>query len=288
VSKVSVSLRRHQTRVVLQMFLWLKTHVFKSPLVYSAGIHLLMLLLVMTGFRFDAEEKAGGSVPKKIVQAVVISEKILDQEIEKIRKAENRQEAKKKQRLRQLEKETAALRKQRESAQKLLAELASDNERLKNEEKKAGEKKLLADKKAEAAQKKAKEAALKASEAEKMRRVAEAKYQETERARKQAASFAEKEAESAEIARYTIAIHGRVRRFFNVLPNFEGLTCVLDIRLLPDGNVATVSVQKSSGNEVFDRHAENAVRKSAPLPVPSEPDIFKEFRNITFRFDPKF
>ena len=52
--------------------------------------------------------------------------------------------------------------------------------------------------------------------------------------------------------------------------------------------MATVSVQKSSGNEVFDRHAENAVRKSAPLPVPDEPQIFKKMRRISFVFDPKF
>ena len=154
--------------------------------------------------------------------------------------------------------------------------------------KKRLKKKLLADRKAKVAQEKAKEADLKVVEAEKMRRAAQAQYKETELARKQAASFAEKEAESAEIARYTTAIHGRVRRFFNILPNFEGLICVLDIRLLPDGNVATVSVQKSSGNEVFDRHAENAVRKSAPLPVPDEPQIFKKMRRISFVFDPKF
>ena len=282
------SLRSHQIRIALKMFLWLKTRVITSPLLCSTGVHLLMLLLVITGFSFDAEEKMTGSPPEKIVRAVAINAEILDQEIKKIRKAENRQEAEKKQRLRQLERETAALLKKRDSSQKRLTKLAAENKRLKNEEKKATQKKLLADRKAKVAQEKAKEADLKAVEAEKMRRAAQAQYKETESARKQAASFAEKEAESAEIARYTTAIHGRVRRFFNILPNFEGLICVLDIRLLPDGNVATVSVQKSSGNEVFDRHAENAVRKSAPLPVPDEPQIFKKMRRISFVFDPKF
>ncbi len=278
---MSVLLRSRQIRAALQSSLFMKIQAFKSPLVYSMGVHLLMLLLILTGFQFDAEEKMVVSDSKKIVQAVIINEKYLGQEIDKIRKAENKQETEKKQRLRRLEKETAAIIKERESAQKLLNKLVLDNKKLQIEEKKAGEKTLLADKKA-------KEAALRATEAEKLRRVAEAKYQETERTRQQAASFAEQEAETAEIGRYTEAIHDRVRRFFNVLPNFEGLKCVLDIRLLPDGNVAAVSVRKSSGNEVFDRHAENAVRKSTPFPVPGKPALFKKMQRISFVFDPKF
>ena len=122
------------------MFLWLKTHVITSPLLHSTGVHLLMLLLVITGFSFDAEEKMTGSPPEKIVRAVAVNAEILDQEIEKIRKAENRQEAEKKQRLRQLERETAALLKKRDSSQKRLTKLAAENKRLKNEEKKATQK----------------------------------------------------------------------------------------------------------------------------------------------------
>ena len=80
------------------MFPWLKTHVITSPLLHSTGVHLLMFLLVITGFSFDVEEKMTGSPPEKIVRAVAINAEILDQEIKKIRKAENRQEAAKKQR----------------------------------------------------------------------------------------------------------------------------------------------------------------------------------------------
>ena len=125
------SLRSHQIRIALKVFLWLKTHVITSPLLYSTGVHLLMLLLVITGFSFDAEEKMTGSPPEKIVRAVAINAESLDQEIKKIRKAENRQEAEKKQRLRQLERETAALQKKRDSSQKRLAKLTAENKRLK-------------------------------------------------------------------------------------------------------------------------------------------------------------
>ena len=152
------SSRSHQIRIALKMFPWLKTHVITSPLLHSTGVHLLMFLLVITGFSFDVEEKPTGSPPEKIVRAVAIDAEILDQEIKKIRKAENRQEAEKKQRLRQLERETAALLKKRDSSQKRLAKLAAENKRLKNEEKKATQKKLLADRKAKVAQIKAKEA----------------------------------------------------------------------------------------------------------------------------------
>ncbi len=46
----------------------------------------------------------------------------------------------------------------------------------------------------------------------------------------------------------------------------EGYSCVVYFRLARDGSVGDVSVEKSSGNQYFDRSAQRAVRSSAPFP----------------------
>ena len=44
----------------------------------------------------------------------------------------------------------------------------------------------------------------------------------------------------------------------------------------------------SSGDEMFDNSAVNAVNKASPLPVPNDKELFaKEFRPLTFVFNPK-
>lgn len=46
----------------------------------------------------------------------------------------------------------------------------------------------------------------------------------------------------------------------------EGYSCVIYFRLARDGSVGDVNVEKSSGNQYFDRSAQRAVRSSAPFP----------------------
>ena len=76
-------------------------------------------------------------------------------------------------------------------------------------------------------------------------------------------------ADQNEISKYVTAISNTVRQSFTILSGLEGLSCTLRITLVPGGEVARVEVMKSSGNPIFDRQAENAVRKASPLPVPN-------------------
>jgi colicin import membrane protein len=63
--------------------------------------------------------------------------------------------------------------------------------------------------------------------------------------------------------------------------------CTIRVKLTSDGTVIDAKVITSSGNDVFDRSAENAVNKSSPLPVPKDKELFnKEFRTFTFVFNP--
>jgi colicin import membrane protein len=65
----------------------------------------------------------------------------------------------------------------------------------------------------------------------------------------------------------------------------DGLTTELRVKLFPGGAVADVSVARSSGNPVYDRSAQDAVKKASPLPVPKGSG-FDEFRNLKLQFSP--
>ena len=66
-----------------------------------------------------------------------------------------------------------------------------------------------------------------------------------------------------------------------------GLSCVVQVQLLPSGDVVSVQIVQSSGDAVFDRSVEAAVYRAAPLPLPPDPRMFESFRTVQFRFVPK-
>ena len=57
--------------------------------------------------------------------------------------------------------------------------------------------------------------------------------------------------------------------------------------MVPGGDVVDAKVIRSSGNAVFDRQAEIAVRKASPLSVPDDPRLFQQLREIQFVFEPE-
>ena len=68
----------------------------------------------------------------------------------------------------------------------------------------------------------------------------------------------------------------------------NGMQTVLQIELVPTGEVVRVLVKRSSGDEAFDRAAVDAVRQVGRFDVPTEPDVFdKHFRRFLFRFNPE-
>ena len=59
------------------------------------------------------------------------------------------------------------------------------------------------------------------------------------------------------------------------------------VELYPSGDLISVGIVKSSGNDAFDRSAEAAVRKAVPFELPSDPNLYtKRFRTFHLRFKP--
>lgn len=67
-----------------------------------------------------------------------------------------------------------------------------------------------------------------------------------------------------------------------------GLKCLVRVKMIPGGDVIDVQVIKGSGNPVFDRSVVAAVRKAAPLKVPSNLILFnRHFRELNIEFNPE-
>jgi colicin import membrane protein len=80
-------------------------------------------------------------------------------------------------------------------------------------------------------------------------------------------------------------IKQRIKRYWIKPSNVEpGLKARFRVELLPGGDVAKVSVVKSSGNQVFDRSVESAIYKAAPLPQPTDPKASEKLRTLEFQF----
>jgi colicin import membrane protein len=59
------------------------------------------------------------------------------------------------------------------------------------------------------------------------------------------------------------------------------------IKLAPNGAVLEVSLIRSSGDSILDRSAQSAIYKASPLPVPSDPELFNLFRDISLTVRPQ-
>jgi TonB family protein len=70
----------------------------------------------------------------------------------------------------------------------------------------------------------------------------------------------------------------------------NGMEAVLQLQLIPTGEVVSVTILRSSGNEAFDRSAVNAVEKAGAFPelqkLPSG-EFERNFRRLTMVFRPE-
>ncbi|MBI5041197.1 MAG: cell envelope integrity protein TolA [Gammaproteobacteria bacterium] len=160
------------------------------------------------------------------------------------------------------------------------------------EQKKQAEEKRLAE--AESKRKMAAEAKAKAEVKAKADAEAKAKAEaEAQRKAAEQALQAQIAAEDAArnqsiISQYVGIIGDRVQRNWIQPPSSRaGLSCVVQVQLIPGGDVVSVQIVQSSGDAAFDRSVEAAVFRAAPLPLPSDPGLFESFRTLQFRFTPK-
>lgn len=262
----------------------------KRTIALSIALHVALVILLTISIDFGPTEVRVPGQRKKIVQAVVVDNQAIAEEVKRLKAAEEKSRLGKEQKINEAERKAAAAEKKRKTEERRLKELEAERKRLNKQLNKDQDR--IADQKRKAEEEK------KRAESERKRREQERAERERKRleralqddlaAEEAAVAAAEQSAaDTQEIDHYVAAIQNRVRQSFTILPGLDGLSCTLRITLIPGGEVSKVEIMRSSGNATFDRQAETAVRKAAPLPVPTEPRLFDKMRSISFVFDPQ-
>lgn len=94
-------------------------------------------------------------------------------------------------------------------------------------------------------------------------------------------------AQSALNDKYINAIQNHVKRQIVEPPNLTGNPQVeFDVVLIPGGEVLTVKLRRSSGVPAYDAAVERAILKASPLPLPPDPTLFQQFRDLHLKIRP--
>ncbi len=133
----------------------------------------------------------------------------------------------------------------------------------------------------------------KAAEAERLKREQEKQQQELARlAREQEALNRQLQAQAAAgqarlVDDYRGRIVTKIKRFIVMPPDVPGNPeAQFDVVLLPSGEVLSAKLRKSSGHPAYDQAVERAILKAQPLPLPPDPALFANFRNLELKFRP--
>lgn len=104
----------------------------------------------------------------------------------------------------------------------------------------------------------------------------------------QAAQDGDTSAEAEELGRYQAAIRNAIKLKWSRPPGARNeMQAVVQVNLIPGGEVVQVRVTESSGSSAFDRSAVAAVKNASPLPVPSGELFNEHFRSFKLRFNPE-
>lgn len=63
--------------------------------------------------------------------------------------------------------------------------------------------------------------------------------------------------------------------------------CIVAVQVAPDGTVLKASIVQSSGLTILDQSALQAIYRASPLPVPKNPALFSQFRDLRLTLRPE-
>jgi colicin import membrane protein len=291
--------------------MWQAIRENPRAVMYAVLMHLILLALLV--FSLDWTPKISHPPGIKVpIEATLVDQRQLDaiaekkraeqQKIEDARRqaelAEQRKiEAQRKAELEAKRKAEQAAKQKAEAERKRKAELEAKKKaelEAKQKAEQAAKEKAAAEakKKAEAeAKKKAEAEARKKAAAEAKRKEEEAQRREAEQALQSQLAAEQAGIEAArvqgKVEEYIGYIQERIQRSWLRPPGSPaGLSCVVQVGLIPGGEVARVQIVRSSGDPVFDRSVESAVYKASPLPLPPDAALFKHFRDLHLIFKP--
>jgi colicin import membrane protein len=180
-------------------------------------------------------------------------------------------------------KKKAEAERKRQEEEKRKAEAEAERKRQEEEKRKAEAER----KRQEEEKRKAEAERKRKAEAEARRKAAEQEMQARLAAEQERLATQRRSAMQRMIDEYVVYIQEKVQRSW-IRPPSSGseLSCTVEVRLIPSGEVIDATIVRGSGNPAFDRSVEAAVFKASPLPVPPDPEVMEQFRSLRFEFKP--
>ena len=288
-------------------------------------LHLVMGIVLMLNTDFAPKAKPVPQPQMKVIDAVVVDQSKLKEQVDKIKKEKAAAKAREDKRIKELERRAAAAKKKREDEAKRVKDLEKQRKLKEAEKKKADDAAKKAKAKAASEEKKRKQKEQERKKAEKAAADAKAKRLkeeeaerkaaaerrrkklEEEKRKKEAAERAEQERlleqqmqeemasrQSArnqqvmsEVDKYSaLIIQAIERNFIQDKSTMRGKSCVLKIRLASSGFVISVSADK--GDRVVCQEAIKAVNKAGTLPVSKDPEVFRKLQDLKVTYAPEF
>lgn len=277
------------------MTIWQTIKQNPNVLIWAVIVHVLAFIAIGVSFK-SSDPKISEVKQQRVITAVAIDESKIEEEVNKLKKADKRKKHEQK-RLQDKAKKAKRDRRKEEKKLQTLKKKQKEQERL-NKNKRIKENKRLAafEKKRKEQERKQKEAEDKLNKLEKERQDKQALLEKEEKqrqaiiAQKKRAAEQKKRAayEQSEVSKYKGLIRSQITRNWIFPASYQkGMKCKILVRLIPSGDVVSVRIIQSSGNSAFDRSVEMAVNKASPLPVPkSSSRLFDHFREVEFVFDP--
>ena len=289
---------------------------FSLPLSLSIVLHVSVGIVLTASMTFHSPEPESVFLDAPLIEAVVVDQKTLENQVKKIKDQQDAQRQKEEQRVKELERRADEAEKNRREKESEVAKLEEDTKKQLEEKKKADqaavasrEKQKLEKAKAEqleAERKRKEEEKKKADEQAKLakekREKEEKALKDAERKKQEAREKAEQEkmledqlqAEQAvrqqrrnkqvltEVDKYMALINQKINSNWFVDDSMIGKSCRLNIRLASNGFVTQVT--ELNGDPVLCRAAKAAVYRAETLPISKEEDVNEKLRNINLTF----
>jgi colicin import membrane protein len=230
---------------------------------------------------------------RRIEEQTRAAERKREQEEKRIVELKHQREVQARKEAEAKQKAKAEAKRKAELAAKQKAEAAKKRQEEEKRKAEAEEKRQEEAKRKAAAEKKRQEEAKRKAAAEKKRqeeaerKAAEAEMQARLAAEQDRMATQRRSAMQRMIDEYVLYIQEKVQRSWIRPPSSgAGLSCTVEVRLIPSGEVIDAQIVRSSGNAAFDRSVEAAVFKASPLPVPPDAEVMEQFRSLRFEFKP--
>lgn len=239
------------------------------PWAYSVLLHFGVVLLLVLSFHWGQStlpSLGGHSTEAEPVQATVVDQALIDQQMAML-KAE---EQKKQQEKQQLEQNLTNLKQQQQQAQQQLnSQLADLQKQAQSEQDKLAKLK---------------------SEDEALQKKRETADTSARRKQLQDEIAGEERARDSRLAslkqQYVALITQKVHNnWISPASTPDNLNCTVLVTQVPGGDVTNVQVSNCNGDDAVQQSIMTAVYRSSPLPPPPDPSLFD--RNLVFTFDNK-